>query len=487
MNWLLIAQGIYLTILVATMIRIIYDTTVPSKTFAYLMLVVILPVVGIVFYYAVGTNMRKRRLYADKLIGDGKVRQKLMAEAERHTGGLLATRQELGPYKKLINLMQHTNLNPLTADNSVDILVNGEHKFPRVKEMLRRAEHHIHIEYYRFEDDLVGRGLEEILLERARAGVKIRLIYDDFGSRSIRHKMAHRLREAGAEVMPYYRMTATTFLSRFNYRNHRKVIVIDGHTAFVGGINVSEAYDNEIGKNKNTPFWRDTHMMVKGSAVHQLQYLFLNDWNFCTKDQKVSLEEARQHYFPEITKPPGNIAMQIAASGPDSKAPAILYSILQAIDLAEEELLITTPYFIPGQSLMDNICIAAGTGLDVRLMVPRKGDSKVVSKAAASYYQRLLEAGVRIFEYEKGFVHAKTLVVDRALSIVGTANLDIRSFDLNFEVNAIVYDQTTGSQMAATFFDDAEEATELTLEEWMKRGKLTRFIEKLARLMSPVL
>jgi cardiolipin synthase len=487
--WLLLVELLYLVALVFTIVRIIYDTEVPAKTMGYLLVVVVVPILGMVIYYSIGTNLRKRKLYRNKLIGDGPLRRQLIHDARENTEAAMSDAPFLQSCSKLIRLMQDQNLSPLTTNNEVDILINGEHKFPKVLEAMQAAKDHIHVEYYRFEDDEVGQEFAEVLLAKAREGVTIRLIYDDFGSRNIRRRMTNELCEAGVQVAPYYAIKFMAVASRINYRNHRKIIVVDGYLGFVGGINVSTDYvnDKKYKSEKEPLFWRDTHLMLYGSAVTHLQYIFLNDWNFCASE-KVSLQEARDRYFPLPAKRKGGgKAVQITASGPDSDAPAILYSILQAIDLAQDRILITTPYFIPGQSLMDNLCIASGAGIDVQLLVPLKGDSVVVNRAAASYYEQLLKSGVRIFRYRKGFLHAKTMVVDEAISIVGTANLDIRSFDLNFEVNAIIYDKDIAVKLADTFAIDLQDTTELTLEDWEDRSKLTRFLENLARMLSPLL
>ncbi|NJC25895.1 cardiolipin synthase [Neolewinella antarctica] len=484
--WLLLAQLLYLLVLAATVVRIVYDTEIPAKTLGYLLLVILLPVVGILFYHAVGTNHRKRKLYRNKLIGDSPLRQDIVARSRVQSEEEIAKSPLLTTYASLPRLMLNENLDPLTVGNTVEILVNGEQKLPRVLEALGDARDHIHVEYYRFEDDLVGRAIEEALTERARAGVKVRLIYDDFGSRSIRGKMAERMKQAGIEVVPFYKITLSAFANRINYRNHRKIIVVDGRAGFVGGINVSEDYVNGVGDDKKAPFWRDTHLMITGPAVQQLQAVFLNDWRFCS-GQEIPFDEMKARYFSVPTHSSGDKPVQITASGPDSNAPAIMYSIIEAINLAQREVLITTPYFIPGESLLNAICIAVGSGVDVRLLTPLKGDSIFVSKAAASYYERLLRAGVKIYRYKKGFVHAKTLVADRSVAIVGTANLDVRSFDLNFEINAIVYDKDTGNRIADLYAADCRDAVELTLATWNERGVAARFGEKLARLLSPVL
>jgi len=255
---------------------------------------------------------------------------------------------------------------------------------------------------------------------------------------------------------------------------------VDGQTAFVGGINVSDKY---INNKPGRLYWRDSHLRIDGPGVYYLQYLFISDWNFCCPDH---LKPEQLHFVPNETIKEDTY-VQVAASGPDSLQPSVLFSILQAINLAKEEILITTPYFIPGDSITEAIRIAALSGLSIKLLVPGICDSKLVNAASKSYYNDLLQAGVEIYLYQRGFVHAKTLVADGKLSIIGTANMDYRSFELNFEVNAIIYDQPFAQQMRKVFFDDLETAEKIDPERWYKRPAYEQFPEKIARLFSPVL
>ena len=314
--------------------------------------------------------------------------------------------------------------------------------------------------------------------------IAVGFIYDDFGSRGIRKNIAIQLRDAGVETYPFYKINFLRMVNHLNYRNHRKIIVIDGKKAFVGGINISDKYINEP-PSANKLFWRDTHLMIEGPGVYFLQYLFIWDWNFCSGK---ALENIK-HYFPNEYRnnPPGDKIIQIAASGPDSVNPTILYSILSAIYQAQEEILITTPYFIPDQSLMDALIVAALGGVSVKLLVPEKSDSRLVALAASSYYADLLSAGVKIFFYQDGFVHAKTLVVDKKIAVIGTANMDVRSFDLNFEVNAIVYDDELATSLANVFNTDIKDAIILDNDDWSNRSVSRKFVGKIARLVSPLL
>jgi len=270
--------------------------------------------------------------------------------------------------------------------------------------------------------------------------------------------------------------------NRLNYRNHRKIIIIDGCTAFVGGINVSDAYINSD-QNEKKLFWRDTHMRIDGPGVYYLQYLFITDWNFCS-DENLQPGDA---YFPQTIRKDNGALVQIASSGPDSTYPTILFSLLAAMSLGREEILITTPYFIPGESMLDAITIASLSGLKVKILVPEKCDIPLVNSAARSYYEDLLNAGVEIYLYQKGFVHAKSVVIDGKLAIVGTANMDFRSFDLNFEVNGIVYDEKFASEVRDVFFEDLKYARKIDPEQWSNRPFFVQLGEKIARLFSPIL
>ncbi|MCC6288052.1 MAG: cardiolipin synthase [Chitinophagaceae bacterium] len=483
MNWLLLLEIAYGIIAFLVCLRIIYDTQNNIKTLAYLLLVVFIPVVGAIIYFSFGINYRKRRMYDKKLVADDVLAEKIRNQTIQASEKTYRDNKELlESNRELAYMLVNDSLSTLTGDNDVKLLINGESKFPDVIAALEKAKHHIHIEYYIFEDDEIGKKIEEVLIRKAREGVEVRFIYDDFGSRSIRSTLARRLKSNGIQIFPFHKVIFIAFANRLNYRNHRKIIVIDGTTGFIGGINVSDRY---INTKENKLFWRDTHLYIQGSGVKYLQYLFMCDWNFCAKESL----RPNDIFFPNYTsaQTPGNKIVQISASGPDSEVPVILYSILQAINLATKEILITTPYFIPGESVIDALLVSALGGVKVKILVPDKSDSVIVNAAARSYYGDLARAGIEIYLYKKGFVHAKTLVADRKLTVVGTANMDYRSFDLNFEVNAIVYDKDIANQLAETFFDDITNAELINIEAWDKRPLYKEMIEKTARLISPLL
>lgn len=485
MDYILILEIIYVIVLMLVSYRVIEDTQNTTKALAYLLLVIFVPIVGILIYFSFGVNYRIRKMYDKKLKTNENIQINLEKELISYSKGVLKEGDEaVQENKKLVNLILKDNLSPLTNNNNVKLLINGEEKFPDVLECIAKAKEHIHIEYYIFEDDNIGVQIIDLLLKKVSEGVEVRFIYDDFGSRSIRKKQVKRLREGGVKVFPFYKIKIIAFANRINYRNHRKIIIIDGHTSFVGGINVSDRYINTE-PNKNKVYWRDTHLKIEGPATWYLQYLFLCDWNFCAQDHM----EINSKFFPDYQsfQCQQDKYVQITASGPDSDVPTIKFALLQAINLAEKEVLITTPYFIPSKSIMDALLIAAKSGVKVKLIVPNNSDSKLVNAAACSYYLDLLKSGVEIYRYTKGFVHAKTMVIDNEIAIVGTANMDVRSFDLNFEVGAIVYDEEIAEELKATFYKDVEGTSQLDLIEWEKRPAVYRFLDKLARLFSPIL
>jgi cardiolipin synthase len=480
MNWALFADLLYVVMIIAICLHIIYRTPTTDKALAYVLVTIFLPVIGIAVYFAFGVNLRKQKLYSKKIVRDKStletLRERITLETEKAWD---IKEPAIQNHKKLALYLLNDGLSPLTGGNEVKLLINGENKFPEVIETLKNAKHHIHIQYYIFEDGEIADQIKDILIQKAREGVAVRFIYDDFGSRSIRKEFVDELTRGGVQAFPFYKIIFILFANRVNYRNHRKIIIVDGCTGFTGGINVSDRYINKPGQL----FWRDTHVKITGPGVYYLQYLFICDWNFCS-GKHLKLE---RDFF--CTKPTthGKAVVQIAASGPDSDLPTLMFSMMQTISLAEKELLITTPYFIPGKGIMDALHVAALSGVKIKILVPDQSDSAFVNAAARSYYGDLLGAGIEIYLYKKGFVHAKTLVSDGQLAIIGTANMDHRSFELNFEVNSMIYDTATAEQLRGIFYDDIKDAKKINPNTWKRRPVYKQLPEKLVRLLSPLL
>ncbi len=478
-KWVLLAEAVYLLILIGVCIRVVYDTRSVTKTLGYLLLVIFVPVLGMTFYFSFGINYRKRKIYTKKLIVDESIKAELQEKIEAYKKSDLLEHPSVVESRPLIALLSHSGApgSGVLENSEVTVLQNGEQLFPVLLEELEKAEKHIHIEYYIYDNDEIGNKVKDVLIRKAAQGVEVRFIYDDFGSMSIRRTLVGELRANGVEAHPFNRIRIVMLANRLNYRNHRKIVVIDGVTSFVGGINVSDKYINGEGKSL---YWRDTHLMIRGASSLALQQIFLADWNFCAG----SSIQINRNYFPEPARGGGKL-VQVTSSGPDSDLPNILYAMIQAVSKARKEILITTPYYIPDSSLQESLIIAALSNIEVKLLVPARGDSFLVSLASQSYFGELLAAGVKVYRYTKGFVHAKTLVVDRRIASVGTANMDLRSFDLNFEVAAFVYDQEVAGQLVDDFFRDLQDAEEIDADAWLERPVWKVLLEKAIRLFSP--
>ncbi|WP_419870621.1 cardiolipin synthase [Chryseobacterium sp. CT-SW4] len=455
------------------------DTKNTSKTLAYLMLIIFLPIVGIIIYFVFGVNYRKNKFYTFKIERNEKVYNAIQTFIqETHHKALAERSEEVESFIPMINFLYNAAYSPLTQGNKVEILVNGEEKFKKVFEVLKNARHHIHLEYYIYDNDIIGNRLADLLIQKAKEGVIIRFLYDDMGSGKIGKKLLNRLKEGGVQTSPVNKITFKLLANRGNYRDHRKIIIVDGREVFTGGINVSDKYINP----NPWQYWRDIHLYIKGSGAYYFQFLFWTNWIFATE----KFPEISRDYFRYEGSCPENQLLQVAASGPDTN-PAIMLSTNSAILSARKKIYIVTPYFVPVETIINAIKQMALAGLDVRLMVPKSGDSVIVNAAAYSYYEELLENKVRIFFYKKGFIHAKTMIVDDHFASVGTANMDVRSQELNFEVNTLIYDQKTNKKLEEIFLADMEDCEEITWEQWRKRSKTKVFFEHLARLLSPLI
>jgi cardiolipin synthase len=475
-----IVAVIYFLVVGAVAVRIIMDTQNSQKTASYLLVIIFMPFIGMAIYLTFGVNYRKRKLYRDKQKENEQLLESVKGRIIKETYNNLVEHQELLRGKEdLVNLLVNDICSPLTNDNTCRLLINGENKFPVVLEALEQAKNHIHIEYYIYEDDVIGNQIKDVLIRKAGEGVKVRFMYDDFGSHGIRKRFVKGLKDAGIEVSPFYEIKFFFLANRYNYRDHRKIIIIDGHTAFTGGINVADKYINQPSSKL---FWRDTHLQVSGEAVYMLQYLFISNWNFCCEKLDMIPE-----YFPPMPELPQKRLVQVVSSGPDSDRASIMLAFLTAIATAKKTLYITSPYFVPGETIINALVKAALSGVDVRLLVPGESDARFVNYASRANYSDLLSVGVRIWQYRKGFVHAKTLTADDKLSMIGTANMDYRSFDLNFEVMAVIYDMDFCLELKQTFLADLYDAEQINAEAWNSRSKFTHFVELGARLVAPVL
>lgn len=466
-----------------TVVKILLNTHSSAKTLAYILLIIIVPFFGIVFYFAFGSNYRHRKITRERTKYDHELIKDIQNNIPDYTSNLLASHQKVDQkhhsiVEFLINLCTE-NL----SSNRYELLVNGEEKFPEVLKSLELAENFIHMEYYDWENDTRGNQITDLLLKKVEEGLKVRVMYDAYASRKIRHNLVRKMRKGGIDIYPVIDIKMVRFANRMNHRDHRKIIIIDGQVGFVGGINISDRYDNSIDTGL---FWRDTHVKITGNSVLSLQRHFIINWNSC---QPNKLKFSKELFpFNVVSTEDDKLELaQIVPGGPLYPASNIMLTYFKIFTLAKEKLYITNPYFIPNESILDALKQSAYSGVDVRIMMPYKSDSVLVGAAVKFYYKELLEAGVKIFLYKKGFVHAKTVVADTSLSIVGTANMDMRSFDLNFEMMAVIYGDVFAKQLEKVYEDDLKECVEITSESWSKIGLVQRLFHSIARLISSFL
>ncbi|MGL5683825.1 MAG: cardiolipin synthase [Marinifilaceae bacterium] len=471
---------IYVATIITVVINVILENRNPVRTLAWLIFLIMIPLVGIVFYIYFGVNYRKIKMFSRKELGDLKWLQYMSQDQKtllRKSEFIKkAEREEV---VKLMTLLLNNSKAMITRYNKLEILNNGTETFDAIFLALQKAKKYIHLEYYIIQEGRILDRLIEILTEKARQGVEVRFIYDDVGSWTLPVKIVDRLKSAGVQIYPFLPVRYKASISKANYRNHRKIIVIDGVVGFVGGINFADRYVDgvpSIGK------WRDTHLKVRGEVVTALQIVFLIDWYFVRQELLLDKTE----YLP-YEKADGHLAIQTVSSGPDSDWASIQQTYFAMINMAKRNVYISTPYFMPGDSTLTALKTAAMSGVDVRIMLPNKSDSKLTYWCTRSYIEELLEAGIKVFWYVPGINHSKLIITDDYVTTVGTANMDTRSFEQNFEVNLIIYDKTVVQKLTKYYFDDLNECKQESLNNWKFRHRKHKIKESLARLFAPVL
>lgn len=378
---------------------------------------------------------------------------------------------------RLRNWLRHVPEAPITAYNRVVVLTNADVTYEAMLAEIGKARSHIHFEFYTIRDDAIGMKFQEALIRKAKEGVEVRVIYDGVGSYSLSKAYIDQLKQAGIAVQPFLKPLIAFFERRLNYRNHRKIVVVDGLVGFVGGINIGNEY---VGRDPKLGFWRDTHLMLHGDAVYDLQRTFLTDWFFVSGESM----EGRVNY-PTHEEEHTSL-VQVISSGPDARWDAIQEMYFAGLIAAKKRIWIATPYFIPDPSIIMALKSAAISGIDVRVILPYKADSRIVQYASRSYLKELLQAGVRFYLYRKGFMHAKIIIVDEIMATVGTANVDMRSFFSNFELNAVMFDHKVIARLESDFEMDLKECMEVKLNEFEMRSRSEKRKERIARLLSPL-
>ncbi len=476
---LIIGNLIWINILFAIAL-VFFERRNPTSTWLWLMVLVFLPGLGFILYLFIGQDMSKKKMFKLKSEEDDCF-DILVSDQEKNltTREFLKNNPEYKRYDDIVKLNLMGSKAVYTVDNDIELFFSGEDKFEALLDSISKAQKYIHIEYYIFHSDGIGSKVLEALTESAKRGVEVKLLLDGMGSRRISRASLKRLRDAGGETAFFFPPFIPVINVRINYRNHRKICIVDGKEAYLGGFNIGDEY---LGLSKKFKNWRDTHLKIRGSAISALQWQFFLDWRFATN---MEMKGCQSYVGLELDEE--KVGAQIVSSGPDSKWPGIKDGYLKMIANAEKKLFIETPYFIPDDSIYEALKIAGLSGLDVRVMIPNKPDHPFVYWASLSYIGELLEAGVKFYTYERGFLHSKVLIMDDLVSSVGTANLDIRSFKLNFEVNAFIYDKEINSKLTNRFLGDLANCREITLDGYNSRSRIIKMKESISRLLSPIL
>lgn len=461
---------VYLAVILFTIVIVLLDNRNPVKTMAWILVLVFLPVVGLAFYFFFGRNTRKERLISKK--GFSRLSKRPMAEyqAQEALGDFTGRNQLIPFFHKVSNALPFEG-------NDVQVFTDGYSMYQELFRRIAKAKHHIHLEFYIFENDAVGRLLRDLLIDKAREGVSVRLLYDDVGCWDVNPMFYDEMLCEGIEVRSFLKVRFPQFTSKVNYRNHRKLAIIDGKVGFIGGMNIALRY------LKGVPWgvWRDTHICLKGKAVYGIQTAFLTDWFAVDRTLLTSAL-----YFPKMDSVGTSVA-QIVTSDPVGEWHDIMLGLVKAISCAQRYIYVETPYFLPTEQVMAAFQTAALSGVDVRLMIPKKADAFITHKGTMSYLDELMKSGVKVYFYRAGFLHSKLWVADDEWASVGSTNLDFRSFEHNFEANAFFYDEKTVCTLKEIFLEDMKKCMTLSQKIWDKRSFKNKIVESVVRLLAPLL
>lgn len=475
---------VFTTTIFLIIIVLVMENGSPVRTIAWILFLVYIPIVGFIFYLFFGRNWRKTRIFSRKSTED-------ILNLQQHLLNESLTEEKRIRFRnpltlKLVSLLENNCKAMLTTDNKVEIIPHTPDAFTEILKGISKARNHIHIQYFSIANDETGRQFRDALIKKAGENVRIRLIYDAVGCWKLSYRFKRSLKNAGIELYPFLPSPFPTISSRLNYRNHRKLVIIDNEAAYLGGLNIGNKY---LGKNKYFGYWRDSLVLMQGRSVMSLQAIFLTDWFF------VSKQNLMQQYL--LTSPdksesvqniiPQGIPVQVVSSGPDSDWESIMQVYFAGIANAKTRIHITSPYLVLNESLLMALKTASLSGVEVKIILPSMPDHQIVYWGSRSYYTELMLSGVRIFEYQKGFIHAKVLIVDGQVVSIGTANMDMRSFNQNFELNAMLYAKDIAAVAEEQFMNDLAESREVILEEFSQRSVLNKVRESVCRLFSPLL
>lgn len=461
---------LYFAAVIGTIIVVILDNRNPVKTMAWILVLTFLPFIGLVFYIFFGRSTRKERMINRKSYN--RLMKRPMQEFQLQESFRFPDNQY-----QLMALFKNVNQAFPFEGNQIDVYTTGFPKLEALIKELSKAKHHIHLEYYIFENDPVGTLVKDVLIDKAKEGIEIRLLYDDVGCWHVPNRFFEEMKEVGIDVRSFLKVRFPQFTSKVNYRNHRKIVIIDGKIGFIGGMNIAERYMRGF----KWGIWRDTHIKIQGKAVYGLQTAFLMDWYFVDRTLLTSAK-----YFPSIESS-GNSIAQIVTSEPIGQWKEIMQGLTLAINCARKYFYIQTPYFLPTEPILAALQTAALAGVDVRLMMPLHADNRITHLGSCSYLKDILKAGVKVYFYKKGFLHSKLMVSDDTMSTVGSTNMDFRSFEHNFEINAFMYDKETALRMKEIFLKDQKESEQVLLKNWEKRPLQRKATESIIRLLAPLL
>ena len=468
---------LYILLIVGTILIILTDNQDSGRKISWILVIGLLPIVGLLCYVVFGFNWRRagffQRRHKNFLkefdeMADGRIKDLLFGHSVEEK-----IRED---YREVARLLSEVDKITVSDDNDIEIITSGKRKFDALTEDIRNARDHIHMEYFYFKKDMGSRKIRALLMQKAREGVKVRFIHENIANIEISSRYYNEMKKAGVEVVPFTntRITHLTIGAQLNYRDHRKIVVIDGKIGYTGGMNISDDYFVR---------WRDTHMRITGEAVSSLQYSFMN--SFITSGGKIREDYSR--YFPQHVKLSPAKLIQIVPDEPDNQWPVIQMGTVWAVQHARDYIYIQTPYFVPPEPLLQALESTALKGVDVRIMIPKKADLCYMGPANRSYFKECLEAGIKIYEKTGRFIHSKTIVSDDYLSIIGSANMDYRSLELNYEINTYIYDENMATINREIFLKDQEQCRQIVLEEWNRRPWYRKTIQAIMKLFSPLL
>ena len=461
---------LYSISIVSLVLVVLLENRNPLKTIPWVIVLLFLPGIGLLVYFVFGQDNRRQRIVSRRTYK--RIMKPLQSDVVKQDKCVVPS-----PYQPLVHLLNRNKQNPLLYGSEITCYTRGLEKFETLLQEINQARHHIHIQYYIFADDEIGRQVKDALISKAKEGVEVRVLYDDVGSWNVKQRFFQEMQNAGIEVYAFLKVAFPVFSSKVNYRNHRKVVVIDGTVGFMGGMNIADRYLT----GTSWGMWRDSHFKVAGKGVHGLQSAFLIDWYVASK--QIIKGKA---YYPE-EKIFGDNIMQFVTSGPVGQWREYLQAVTFSIANAKKYIYIQTPYFLPTDGLNQALQTVALGGVDVRLMLPQRSDTRTANMASHSFLDDMVKAGVKVYFYTSGFLHAKLLVMDDELTSIGSANFDFRSFEHNFEINAFVYQQSFAKQMKKVFLEDMSHCERLVAARWLKRPIPKRLAESFMRLFSPLL